>query len=80
MEKAHKIAIIGLGYLGLPLAIEFAKKYNVVGYDIDEQRIVELKNLNDRTQEASLTDLKLVMTAKSEANGLHLTSSIGTTK
>ena len=76
MEKAHKIAIIGLGYVGLPLAIEFAKKYNVVGYDIDEQRILELENLNDKTQEANLTDLKLVITVKSQTNGLHLASSI----
>lgn len=52
-----KIAIIGLGYVGLPLAIEFAKKYKVVGFDIDKGRIEELKNGKDRTQEVNESDL-----------------------
>ena len=43
-----KIAIIGLGYVGLPLAVEFAKKFQVVGFDINQQRIKELRN-NDST-------------------------------
>ena len=42
MNKNH-IAIIGLGYVGLPLAIEFAKFFNVIGYDIDKNRVNELK-------------------------------------
>ena len=37
-----KIAVIGLGYVGLPLAMEFAKRRNVVGFDLDERRIREL--------------------------------------
>ena len=37
-----KIAIIGLGYVGLPLAVEFAKKYQVIGFDINQSRISEL--------------------------------------
>lgn len=41
MEK-KAIAVVGLGYVGLPLAIEFSRKYKVVGYDINEQRIAEL--------------------------------------
>jgi UDP-N-acetyl-D-galactosamine dehydrogenase len=48
-----KIAIIGLGYVGLPLAVEFAKKYPVVGFDIDEARIRELQRGTDRTKEVS---------------------------
>ena len=40
----NKIAIIGLGYVGLPLAVAFAKKYSVIGYDINENRISELKS------------------------------------
>lgn len=48
----HKIAIIGLGYVGLPLAVEFAKKYKVVGFDIDSKRIGELSGGYDRTLEA----------------------------
>jgi UDP-N-acetyl-D-galactosamine dehydrogenase len=39
-----KIAVIGLGYVGLPLAVEFGKKYNVVGFDVNQKRINELKN------------------------------------
>ena len=39
----NKIAVIGLGYVGFPLAIEFSKKYKVVGFDIDKSRIKELE-------------------------------------
>ena len=46
-----KISIIGLGYVGLPLAIAFADKFQVVGCDIDESRIKDLKSGNDRTLE-----------------------------
>lgn len=53
-----KIAVIGLGYVGLPLAIEFAKKYEVLGYDINEARINELKLGEDRTKEANVDDLQ----------------------
>ena len=44
-----KIAIIGIGYVGLPLAVEFAKKRNVIGYDINSGRISELKDGIDST-------------------------------
>ncbi len=53
-----KIAIIGLGYVGLPLAVEFGKKRQVVGYDIDSKRINELKSDYDSTSETSVKDLK----------------------
>ena len=46
-----KIAIIGLGYVGLPLAVEFAKKYPIVGFDIDAKRVVEIKAGKDNTLE-----------------------------
>ena len=39
-----KIAVIGLGYVGLPLAVEFGKKYSVTGFDINSKRIEELTN------------------------------------
>ena len=42
-ETNAKIAIIGLGYVGLPLATEFGKKHMVVGFDINQSRIQELK-------------------------------------
>ncbi|MDD3342482.1 MAG: nucleotide sugar dehydrogenase [Sulfurospirillaceae bacterium] len=48
-----KLAIIGLGYVGLPLAVEFAKQYPVVGFDIFQARIDELKSGHDRTMELS---------------------------
>ena len=41
-----KVGVIGLGYVGLPLAVAFAQKYPVVGYDINENRIKNLINLN----------------------------------
>ena len=44
MKKDYKIAIIGLGYVGLPLAIAFSKYYNVVGFDINKERIKDLQN------------------------------------
>jgi UDP-N-acetyl-D-glucosamine/UDP-N-acetyl-D-galactosamine dehydrogenase len=49
----HRIAIIGLGYVGLPLAVEFGKKYPTMGFDINEKRISELRAFNDRTRETS---------------------------
>jgi UDP-N-acetyl-D-glucosamine/UDP-N-acetyl-D-galactosamine dehydrogenase len=53
-----KIAIIGLGYVGLPLAVEFEKKYSVLGFDINQTRIDELNNGYDRTQEMTSEELK----------------------
>ena len=46
-----KISIIGLGYVGLPLAIAFSKKFHVVGYDINKKRIIDLKNGVDKNTE-----------------------------
>jgi UDP-N-acetyl-D-galactosamine dehydrogenase len=57
----QKIAIIGLGYVGLPLAIEFAKKHLVLGFDINEKRVAELLQETDITKEADLTALKKVL-------------------
>ena len=53
-----KIAIIGLGYVGLPLACEFSKKYQVVGFDLNEKRTSELLMGVDRTNEISIATLK----------------------
>ncbi len=52
-----RIAIIGLGYVGLPLAVEFGKILPVVGFDINKQRITELESGTDRTLETSALDL-----------------------
>ena len=56
--KKHKIGIVGLGYVGLPLAVEFSSKYNVVGYDIDNKRITELNASIDKTLEVDSQLLK----------------------
>jgi UDP-N-acetyl-D-galactosamine dehydrogenase len=57
--KGFKIAVIGLGYVGLPLAIEFGKKYKVLGYDINKERVDELNQGVDHTLEADLNGLKV---------------------
>ena len=63
MMKKHdtKIAVIGLGYVGLPLAVEFAKKYPVVGFDIKKSRIDELVKGHDSTLEVEDEKLKEVL-------------------
>jgi UDP-N-acetyl-D-galactosamine dehydrogenase len=66
--QEKQIAIIGLGYVGLPLAIEFGKKYKVLGFDINNCRIEELKNGKDRTNEADLEGLSLAMNLSSKGN------------
>jgi len=58
-----RLAIIGLGYVGLPLAVEFGKKFSVFGFDINEERISQLNESFDITQEVSkqeLSDAKLI--------------------
>ncbi len=76
--KDIKIAIIGLGYVGLPLAVEFAKKYPTIGFDINQKRIGALKNNKDITLETSSEDLKQVNLANKEAlkngKGLYFTT------
>ena len=52
------IAIVGLGYVGLPLAVEFGRKRNVIGFDINESRIKELKKGIDKTLETTDEELK----------------------
>ncbi|WP_143961796.1 nucleotide sugar dehydrogenase [Litoribacter populi] len=59
--KDQGIAVIGLGYVGLPLAVEFAKKFKVVGFDINQGRITELGNGHDRTLEVEDDYLKEVL-------------------
>ena len=53
-----KVAVIGLGYVGLPLAVEFGKKYDTLGFDISQGRINELINGNDSTLELNADELK----------------------
>ncbi len=74
--KNNKIAIIGLGYVGLPLAIEFSKKYDVLGFDINKERVEELSSGRDRTQEADLPAMIQSLEARKTQSetGLHFSS------
>ena len=55
-----KLAVVGLGYVGLPIAVEFGKKRKVVGYDYNNKRISQLKNFVDITTEVSKKELKAI--------------------
>lgn len=68
-----RIGIIGLGYVGLPLAVEFAKKYPTIGFDINQQRITELNAGNDRTLEVENEELRAAKQLKFSCveNDLH---------
>ncbi|TDO20157.1 nucleotide sugar dehydrogenase [Pedobacter duraquae] len=68
--SSGRIAVIGLGYVGLPLAIEFAKKFDVLGFDINAARITDLQQGVDKTKEADLETLTTVLKSK----GLALSS------
>lgn len=77
MEKrTHKIAVIGLGYVGLPLAVEFGKKYMTVGFDINQKRVDELKSGTDSTLEVSDAELRAVMASSQDFDndGLFVTT------
>ncbi len=77
MNKNHKIVTIGLGYVGLPLAVEFAKKFHVVGFDIDNKRINELNSGIDKTLEVDDENLKSVLIDNlNEEKGLFVTNKI----
>ena len=70
-----KITIIGLGYVGLPLAVAFAEKYKVIGFDINQHRVDELNSGHDETLEISDSELKSVLDlSNSKKIGLHLTT------
>src|SRR6516165_8104802 len=58
ISEGKKIAVIGLGYVGLPLAVEFAKHFPVIGFDINTRRIEELKSGLDSTNEADIQELQ----------------------
>ena len=73
--KKKKIAIIGLGYVGLPLAVAFAEKYKVIGFDINSLRVSELNSGNDGTLEIETNQLNQVLDLENiNSIGLHLTT------
>ncbi|HCT84093.1 MAG: nucleotide sugar dehydrogenase [Candidatus Margulisiibacteriota bacterium] len=59
VNKDAKLAVVGLGYVGLPLAVEFGKTFDTIGFDISEKKINELKNNSDSTRELTAEDLML---------------------
>ena len=61
MMRDYKIGIIGLGYVGLPLAVAFAKKFKVIGFDIDDSRVNQLKIGIDDTLEVENDNLSKVI-------------------
>jgi UDP-N-acetyl-D-galactosamine dehydrogenase len=75
MIKDKKIAIIGLGYVGLPLAIEFGNFFKVVGFDVNKSRVEELVSGIDRTQEADINRMKSA-TSLSGDIGLKFSSNV----
>ena len=70
--ESTKICVIGLGYVGLPLALEFSKKFPVVGFDINEGRINDLNNLQLPIFEPGLKEL---VTQSFKKNKLKFTTS-----
>ena len=69
LDSNLKVAVIGLGYVGLPLALAFSEKYNVVGFDLSSNRIDELNNKFDRNNEININELdnkKIKFTSKKD--------------
>jgi len=69
MNKNHNIAIVGLGYVGLPLAVAFSKHYPTIGYDINQKRVDELIAFKDSTLETTTQELQ-------DAKGLSFTTNL----
>lgn len=67
-----KLAIVGLGYVGLPLAVEYGKKRDVLGFDINQKRIAELRSGVDHTLEVSSEELKEAAHLRFSAEGAEL--------
>jgi UDP-N-acetyl-D-galactosamine dehydrogenase len=75
--QQKNIAVIGLGYVGLPLAIEFARHFSVTGFDINQQRVDELKKGIDHTHEADITALQqVIVSSKKNKKGLFFTHAL----
>jgi UDP-N-acetyl-D-galactosamine dehydrogenase len=75
--KSYKISMIGLGYVGLPLAVEFAKHYPVIGFDINQQRIDDINTGHDSTLEVEDENLQSVLLQNPPVGkGLYLTSKL----
>jgi UDP-N-acetyl-D-galactosamine dehydrogenase len=80
LSSSTRIAIIGLGYVGLPLAAAFAEKYPITGFDINPIRISKLKSAVDDTKEVSTTDLNAVLVESPEQIGLYCSDQLADLK
>ncbi len=74
-QTIQKIAVVGLGYVGLPLAVEFAKHFRVIGFDINKRRIQELNEGRDFTLEVADENLKSVL-SENGSKGLYCTDDV----
>jgi UDP-N-acetyl-D-galactosamine dehydrogenase len=70
----NKIAIIGLGYVGLPLALAFGKKFNTIGFDINKKRVKQLKNKNDTNLLSNKIAFDKARKLKFSSNTQHLSN------
>ena len=68
-QKDETIAVIGLGYVGLPLAVLFSRYYPVIGYDQSKKRVAELNQFQDITNEVAPGALREVLELVGESNG-----------
>ena len=74
MDLSHRIiAVVGLGYVGLPLAVEYGKKYRVIGFDVNKARVEELEEGKDHTLEADLIGMKQARDAYNATHKIGLT-------
>ena len=73
MVENRTIAVVGLGYVGLPLAIEYGKKYRVIGFDVFRPRVEELEAGKDHTLEADLIGMKQAREAYNSTHKIGLT-------
>jgi len=74
LSSGTRIAVIGLGYVGLPLAAAFAMKYPVTGFDINPERVVSLQNAFDHTLQVSEEELNVVLKHEIDQQGLYFTA------
>lgn len=77
MNNQKRVSVIGLGYVGLPLAVEFSKKFSVTGFDINKKRVSELKSANDFTLEIDKETLLAVLKKNNNASpGFYVTDDL----
>src|SRR5437588_10037452 len=57
-RRSSRIAVVGLGYVGLPLAVEFGKQYETIGFDVNPKRVAQLRRGRDVTLEVTAAELK----------------------